>query len=468
MPIEYDLVVVGASAVGLEAAQIAVRYGARVALVTQGDLETEPIAHRAFQSAVMQIAGASRVTDRPHASTWAGIQQAVKTAIDDYRNRFSPDTLEMQGIEVITGSGSFTRSPKLGFWIDDRLLRSRAFLLALPAATPDRSAEITPHLCDLLTQQPKQVAILCGQSRDIELALALHQLGVHTTLISADPILLPQADREIAFRLQAHCEALGISVLTDSPLQQTKQIDEQIWLQVGNRAIATDALFEASSSAPDWSSLNLAAFQVKPPIGQQLQPFRPGRIGRSNLYIAPYDLEQPQYHPYSVALKLVQDILLPPWQRSAIDPWNSRSKRQPSPGTQYQVQSTLSAAGIGLTADQAIHRYGRQAIVLRGDFTADGTRFPASRGFCKLISHRNGTMLGCHAIGSGAIDLVEFLGWAQQQHTKLPKLLGRIALPGSPMAQIQPLIEQWQHQRRSPFCHELLLDWFSWQRSRWR
>ncbi|MGI0490314.1 FAD-dependent oxidoreductase [Alkalinema pantanalense CENA528] len=481
MPIEYDLVVIGASEVGIEAAKIAARYGARVALVQQGELETWPLAQRIFLERIFAA------TDQPlDADDWPKLQtarsqqsqriaQLVQTAIADYQRIHSPAALGMLGIEVIPGHGEFCCRPKPGFRIEDRrLLRSRAFLLALPqqiSVTIPNLAEagywtieslLTQLTCSTTAEGLKQSLTIIGEDEQtVALAWGLQRLGSQVTLITGYSRILPQADPEAAFRFQAILEAQGICIMTDTDITQASRRHDRLWLQLNPSqqnppAMATDAVVITSRRAP-LQSLDLQALGVHLPLKLDGQlPHTTFQTARCAVYACPSNTA----HPYGIAHDWVQRILLAPWQRSPIHPL-----------ALYEVNTPIPISGVGLTEPLARNQYGRDCAIVEAVFPAPDLDHPSgqlsghsSPLYCKVITRRNGELLGAHGVGAGAISVVELLHQALQLRVNIKTLRNLYSLPTSQGAIVQQLAEQWHHQQRSHWQQEFWLDWFAIRR----
>ena len=130
MSLEYDLVIIGATAAARAAAIEAVNARARVALILP-PLASDTHPYRdAYPSALAQIAKTSQL-DRtrlqsPSSYPW----QYARAAIDRLAQQSSPALLAAMGIDVTIGTGEFCRRPHLAFNIDRRYLRARAYLIA--------------------------------------------------------------------------------------------------------------------------------------------------------------------------------------------------------------------------------------------------------------------------------------------------------------------------------------------------
>ncbi len=149
MTVEYDLIVIGGSTAGTYAAVAAAHLNARVALVENEQLQTNWLGHGAIYTQALTQVGhiAQQVRDAPqfgiHFSVSDSTQQLqvpsvelteamqwAKAVVSTCSELNSPPLLASLGVDVITGRGEFCRRPHLGFVVNDRRLRARAYLIA--------------------------------------------------------------------------------------------------------------------------------------------------------------------------------------------------------------------------------------------------------------------------------------------------------------------------------------------------
>lgn len=149
MTVEYDLIVIGGSPVGAYAAVAAARLNARVALIEPQRLQANSLGDGVtYTQALAQVGHVlQQVRDAPqlgiHCSTTDSTEQhqvpsiqlaeAMQWAhlvVDTCSQQNSPAILGSLGVDVITGTGEFCRRPHLGFVVNKRCLRARAYLIA--------------------------------------------------------------------------------------------------------------------------------------------------------------------------------------------------------------------------------------------------------------------------------------------------------------------------------------------------
>ncbi|MGD1918458.1 MAG: FAD-dependent oxidoreductase, partial [Pleurocapsa sp.] len=156
--------------------------------------------------------------------------------------------------------------------VNHRILRSRRFLLAMganykPDFVDDSIAKNYLSFRDLKSYElhnlPKNIIIVGSKPVALELAQTLSIFGKHITLIVQERRILPQEDRDISILIQAQLEADGIRIQTNSTVSQIKTINNQKWLQAGDRALSADEIIIADYRQPNIAGLNLAGVDVK-------------------------------------------------------------------------------------------------------------------------------------------------------------------------------------------------------------
>jgi pyruvate/2-oxoglutarate dehydrogenase complex dihydrolipoamide dehydrogenase (E3) component len=503
MSVDYNLLVIGNSAAGVYAAVKAASLKARVALVDQQiSLAGSPssVSDRVLAevgSVIENIRRAQRL------GIFSAPDQAVRfSQVMEQTNRWttaatsaleaiqSPAVLSALGIEVIAGCGEFYRKPNLGFVVNGRSLRSRAYLIA---ALPGRP--ILPDVYDLRELQaidyittshplqalanrksPGSLVIIGADQTGIELAQTSVKLGFRVTLIVRSSQILPREDPEVAYLIQAQLEADGIEVLTRTTVTQIKQIQEKKWVQTtawqpksgastqtpgmaGNLAIEADEIILATGYAPDLAALNLEAAGVTLNESQELTINQKLQTSNPRVYVCT-DLRDRYSAPY-VEIRRAKVAV-----NNALFFPISRFSDQTIPRI---VCSNPELARIGLNELQAIARYGKDVWILRQYFkTLPKAQIQGKpTGFCKLIVRRNGEILGAHLVGPQATELIGTIALAMQQNLKV-QTLAKLNLPSPTLAEIiTQTAEEWQRLRlaSNTRLQDLLEGFFDWRRS---
>jgi pyruvate/2-oxoglutarate dehydrogenase complex dihydrolipoamide dehydrogenase (E3) component len=428
MAVDYDLVIIGSSWEGIYAARNAVQLKARVALVTQCNNKYLPndtlVNHSLSEISSWNYRLANNFRARSseiklptisfsEANNWAiEINSVVQT-------QNSLASLAALGVDVIVGKGEFYRLPKLGFQVNKRKLRSRSFLLATGSNFASRfidsnSSNSYLTLRDLGSQKlsdlPNNLIVVGNEPIALELAQTLVRFNKQITLVVKQPRILPQEDLDIATLIQAQLEAEGINIYTNSEVSQIRVINNQKWLQAGDRALSADEIIMADYREPNIEGLNLAGIDVKydhqrVDVNQKLQTTNPHIYACGDL-IGGYCL--PNIAQYEVKLVL-KNTLFFPWYKTNYNnlPW--------------AILTQPNLARVGLTEYQAKQQYGEKIYVVKEYFKniAQAQILEITTGLCKLIVKENGAIIGCSLMGDRAADLITAIALMMQHQIKL-------------------------------------------------
>ncbi|MDY7022250.1 MAG: NAD(P)/FAD-dependent oxidoreductase [Cyanobacteriota bacterium] len=476
--IDYDVVIIGGSPTGRYAAALATQQQARVALV-EPQKPTFPgqCWHSAHSNALLSIGQAVRQLERtqqfglewessPNLSlNWQQTQNWLQTVVANLEVQNSPTLLAASGVDVIFGQGEFIRKPHLAFVVNQRTLRSRTYLLATASQAKIPAIEglaltgfLTAQSIHKLNEIPESLAVIGGDPSGVELAQTFARLGSNVTIIVKNNHILPKEDDEAATLVQAKLEAEGIRVISQTEVLQTKQIQEKKWIQAGNKAIEVDEIILAAGLQPQLSRLNLEGVGVK--FNRQYLHLNSKLQTTNSRIYACGDISGGYSYPHiadaeaTVALK--NALYFPVFRMDYHGiPWATFCEPQ--------------LARVGLTEAQAQRRYGDQIRVHREYFKQLPKAIIEDEriGFCKLIGHQKGQILGATIVGTEASEMVAIIALAIRQGLKMDAI--------AQLPQIWPTFSQmtqqtaiaWLQQRRR--CNTLLTDWieniFHWRRS---
>ncbi len=474
--LDYDLVILGGSITGRYAALLAAKMQARVALI-----EPKEQGLKMGYKGLFPIAAS---VQNPHQISLLSTGEAefnfkghqVKHWVDSVRKNYellySHQRLGSCGIDVIIGQGDFINSPRLGFKINHRILRSRHYLLALASEPKIPAIEgllstgfITPETVNLLLEKrqglseiiPQRLAIIGGTPAGVELAQVFTRLGMNVLMVVKGNHILGKEDPEAVQFIQGQLEAEGVKILTKTPVIQVKKIDDKKWIQAGNTALEVDEILIACGSQVNVDSLNLKTVGVNFKgkylcVNEKLQTTNP-RIYACGDLLGGYGFEHLAQYEAQIALK---NTLY--WPRFKVN----------YQGIPWAIFSNPQLAQVGLTETQAKQRYGTQVIVERQSLKMmiQAQIWGETTGFCKLVGLSNGKLLGATVVGSQASELIHILALAIRQGINLKTLAEFPAiLPTFSEVYHQSAIA-WIEQRRRQ--NTVLFDWienlFHWRR----
>ena len=402
MNYDYDLVIIGQRPAAIAAAELALTWGARVALVMSPD--------RLPAAATMDylaIAGADIVR---------GSYQFVSRS-----RRLRRSVLNLEVVEPSREGRS-------------RLLRSRTYLIAPDArsvAPTLPGLDQTPHvligdrgdaqrwLHQLETleartpdKRPKRAIVYGGRSLiSLELALTLLDRNLETRLMTTDSALLAsegQTDNSTSlFQLwQLQAIANGLECSLNSTIRRVQSVDGELCLSTDTEQFTTDVLLIADRLVPDLDLVQLQACGVTLSdrhlwVDRHLRTTHP-QIYACAAALNGHDAESIATHEALTAT------------RNALTPWFSQTPDYRA--IPWGVATRGGFARVGLNPTQAQHASQAQRNdVVTIDLSVQGTSRHRCGSLAKqadspiavqVVLTEAGEILGATIVGDRAADLI--------------------------------------------------------------
>ncbi|MGH3737798.1 MAG: dihydrolipoyl dehydrogenase family protein [Micromonosporaceae bacterium] len=254
----YDLIVVGGGAAGLGAAREAVRRGAKVLLVSDG----EPGGDCTFTGCVPSK---TLIESAARGESFAVATQRVRDAVARIAATEDAAALRTEGIDVVLGRARLTGPVRVG--VDGRGYAARRLIVATGSAPAVPSilgladrAYLTNETVFDLASPPASLAVLGGGAVGCELAQAYARLGVAVTVVEAEDRLLgreePEASRVIADVFARE----GIAVHTGAGV--TEAAPHGLTLADGT-TVRAERLLVATGRTPVTADLDLDAAGIR-------------------------------------------------------------------------------------------------------------------------------------------------------------------------------------------------------------
>jgi len=409
-----DLCVIGAGSGGLAVAAGAVQMGASVVLVERGRMGGDCLNYGCVPSksllAVARLADGWRrgaefgVLYQPPRIDFAAVADSVQRVIARLAPNDSAERFERLGVRVIAAEARFVdrRTVRAG----PAVIRPRRFVIATgssPVVPPIPGIDTVPYLTNETVfanrALPGHLVVIGGGPIGIELAQAHRRLGAAVTVIDAGP-LLPREDPELAGRLTALLAAEGIALKPSVSIVGIEGSAAAITVvpATGER-ITGSHLLVAAGRRPDIAALNLAAAGIEASVRGITVDARLRTTNRRAFAIGDA-AGGPQFT--HVALYHAGIVI-----RNALFRLPARVDYRALPWVTY---TDPELAQTGLT--EAAARAEGPVEVLRWPF-ADNDRAQTERdaaGEIKIVTRRNGHILGATILGASAGDLI--LPWA--------------------------------------------------------
>lgn len=271
----YDIIIIGAGTAGISAYKEAIKYTSNILIINKGPWDTTCVRVGCMPSKVL-ISTANRMYDIQNAKE---VALEVKAEIDtrqvmqhvrNLRDRFARATLKdvesWETAHKIDGEAKFVNANTVE--VDGKHYQSKSFILAV-GSTPTYNQDwknkignklITSDEVFELETLPKSIAVIGSGVIAIELAQAMHRLGVNTTVFArskkvgvlSSPNLQEIAQAELSKELNIKFE-----VLPDS-IQDIKNGVEISFIENNeSKSIQVDYILNATGRATHLSTLSL-------------------------------------------------------------------------------------------------------------------------------------------------------------------------------------------------------------------
>ena len=401
MPKEADLIIIGAGPGGYRAAEYAAKQGLKVVIfedaevggtcLNVGCIPTKTYVHaKTFEEArermaqvVPQLrAGVEAILSHPNITLVRKKAVFGKTAI-------------FGEAPVIIATGSETKwLPIEGVKTDSRVVDSTGLL----------------HLDTL----PKRLAIIGAGVIGMEFASMFNRFGSEVTVIEYLKECLPALDSDIAKRLRKYLEKRGITFRMKTAVENLADIDADVILMatgrkprteglgleqlgitlVPNGAIPVDDDFRVISSLP----------LEKPGEGEQ-------RSGMGMYAIGDVNGRQMLAHAAEMQAVHAVNQILGKSDGIRFDIMPAAIFTEPEAACVGPTEDQLKAAGIPYIVKKSFWRANGKALAM-GE----------SEGMLKLFASPDGLILGCHAYGAHAADIIQEVSVLMCKHTTMAEL----------------------------------------------
>ena len=401
MPKEADLIIIGAGPGGYRAAEYAAKQGLKVIIfedaevggtcLNVGCIPTKTYVHaKTFEEArermaqvVPQLrAGVEAILSHPNITLVRKKAVFGKTAI-------------FGEAPVIIATGSETKwLPIEGVKTDSRVVDSTGLL----------------HLDTL----PKCLAIIGAGVIGMEFASVFNRFGSEVTVIEYLKECLPALDSDIAKRLRKYLEKRGITFRMKTAVENLADIDADVILMATGRKPRTEGLGLEQlgiTLAPNGAIPVDDDFRVisslpleKPGEGEQ-------RSGMGMYAIGDVNGRQMLAHAAEMQAVHAVNQILGKSDGIRFDIMPAAIFTEPEAACVGPTEDQLKAAGIPYIVKKSFWRANGKALAM-GE----------TEGMLKLFASPEGLILGCHAYGAHASDIIQEVSVLMCKHTMLAEL----------------------------------------------
>ena len=420
----YDCIVIGTGPAGQKGAIQAAKLGKRVAIIEKNavlggaQVNTGTIPSKALREAAMHLTGASRrglfgESYRVKKHITIADLVAVSDQVIRHEWQVIQEQFDRNNVDLIWGEAHFEGPNLLQIKLDDRadLLTADKFLIAVGTrpARPEHVPFDSPNvLCSdellKLRELPKSMIVVGGGVIGVEYACIMATLGVRVTLVEGRSRVLGFLDHEILDAFQYHMRQAGITLRLG---EKVERIEQEPPGDVG------EGLVQATLE----SGKRLRAQTLLYAVGRQGMC---GQLALENVGIEYDDRERlavndnyqtTAEHVYAagdvIGFPALASTSMEQGRRAVCHAFGAQVQRfndlfpvgiyaVPEISAIGQTEEQLTEAGIPYEAGIASYKE-----VTRGQLLGDET------GMLKLLIHQDDhRILGVHAIGSGATELI--------------------------------------------------------------
>lgn len=244
---------------------------------------------------------------------------------------------------------------------------------------------------------PKRLCIVGAGVIGMEFASALSIFGVEVTLVEFMKECLPVVDQDIAKRLRRMMEKRGVKFYLQSAVKRIDDGRVTFERKGKEETIEADCILVATGRRANTEGLGLDDVGVEPTPRGFIDVTDDMRTNLNSIY-AIGDVNGRQMLAHAAEYQGMRAV-------NAILGKSDNLHLEVMP---YAVFTNPEVAGVGFTEDQ-LKTEGREFSVGKAFYRANGkaVSMGATDGLVKVITDAEGTIIGCHAMGPHAADLVQ-------------------------------------------------------------
>ena len=389
---QTNLLIIGAGPGGYRAAEYAAHEGLQVVIVEQdevggtclnrGCIPTNTYVHSASfaeaverqQQVVAQLrSGVEAILSQPNITLLRGHAEFV----DANTVRVGEETIAAKNIIIATGSSA--KMPPIDDINDPRVMTSTELLQ--------------------LKEQPKRLCIIGAGVIGMEFASVFNRFGTEVTVIEFLKECLPMVDSDVAKRLRKLLEKRGITFKMKTAVQHMADLD-------------ADAILVATGRKANTEGLNLEAAGITLAPNGTIPVDDNYQVVNSKCYaIGDVNGRQMLAHAAEMqALRVINHIV---GKKDGI-----RFDIMPA-----AIFTEPEAACVGLSED-LLKEQGIDYVCKKSFWRANGKALAMNEteGLLKLFADAEGRILGCHAFGAHAVDIIQEVSVLMCRDTTLAQL----------------------------------------------
>ena len=390
---ESDLIIIGAGPGGYRAAEYAAKQGLKVVIFEGAEV-----------GGTCLNVGCIPTKTYVHSATFAEARERMAQVVPQLR----------AGVEGILSNPNITLVREKGAFVDAHTVNDYTapnIIIAtgsetkwLPIKGCDDSRVVDSTGLLNLDTLPKRLAIIGAGVIGMEFASVFHRFGAEVTVIEYLKECLPALDSDIAKRLRKYLEKQGITFKMKTAVEDIATID-------------ADVILMATGRKPRTEGLNLEALGItltKQGAIEVNDNYQLSTLNSQLCHIyAIGDVNGKQMLAHAAEMQAVRAVnhILGKQDGIRFDIMPAAIFTEPEAACVGPTEDQLKAQGINFTTKKSFWRANGKALAMN-----------ETEGLLKLFVGEDGLILGCHAYGAHAADMVQEVSVLMCKHTTIHEL----------------------------------------------
>ena len=420
---EFDVVVIGAGAVGENAADYAARGGLSVAIV-ESELVGGECSYWACMpsKALLRTGHAAAALRRLPGTTAEFDPRAVLTRRDTFTHEWDDasqvEWAERAGLTLLRGQARITGVRTLS--VGGETVTARHAVVVCTGSTPvtppvpglDSVRHWTSRDATSTKDVPPRLGVLGGGVVGCELAQAFRRLGSEVVLVQRGPALLPSMEPFAGERVAAALRAEGVDLRLDASLDSVAPVGDAITLTVDGEEITVDEFLVATGRRPNTADVGVDAvgLAVGDPLAVDDSGLVEGVDGHWLYAAGDVTGRAPLTHQGKYAARIVGAAVRARASGAQVDdiPWGEYSATADHVAVPQVVFTDPEVAFVGKTEKQA-RDAGLDVRVVEIPIAVGGSALQADGydGAAKIVvDESRGVLLGVTFVGQDVAEMV--------------------------------------------------------------
>ena len=400
-----DLIIIGAGPGGYRAAEYAAKQGLKVVIYEAGEV-----------GGTCLNVGCIPTKTYVHSATFAEARERMAAVVPQLR----------AGVESILSHPNITLVKEVGKFIDANCVNEFTaphIIIATGSETkwlPIEGAQTDPRVVDStgllqLEQLPKRLAIIGAGVIGMEFASVFRRFGSEVTVIEYLKECLPALDSDLAKRLRKQMEKEGITFHMQCAVKQIADGEVFFEDKKGNtQSVEADIILMATGRKPRTEGLGLEQLGITLAPNGAIPTDDNFRAGREARVFAIGDVNGRQMLAHAAEMQAVRAVnqILGKKDNIRFDIMPAAIFTSPEAACVGPTEDQLKEQDIAYECKKSFWRANGKALAM-GE----------TEGMLKLlVAAEGGLILGCHAYGAHAADIVQEVSVLMCKSTTLSEL----------------------------------------------